>query len=205
MKESKTDPIRFLQIEAARLRQENREMKEELAMLRSSIRALSALQDIVQRMTPDSNLIGLLDDLLAAALAVVDASDGSLLLLDEDTEELVFAVVRGSARNQLTGFRLPPGKGIAGWVADTRKPLVLHDVRNDSRFYPQVDETFGFQTQTLACVPLLDGDRILGVIEAINKVPGRPFTPEDNDLLMVLAQLASSAITRAEEFSERRT
>ena len=205
MKESKTDPIRFLQIEAARLRQENREMREELAMLRSSIRALSALQEIIQRMTPDSNLIDLLDDLLAAALAVVDASDGSLLLLDEDTEELVFAVVRGAARNQLTGFRLPPGKGIAGWVADTRKPEVVRDVRNDDRFYPQVDETFGFQTQTLACVPLLDGDRVLGVIEAINKVPGRPFTVEDNDLLMVLAQLASAAITRAEEFTQRRT
>lgn len=205
MRESKTDPIRFLQTEAARLRQENRELREELAILRSSVRALSALQDLIQRMTPKSDLLGLLDDLLAAALAVVGASDGSLLLLDDETEELVFAVVRGSARNQLTGYRLPPGKGIAGWVADTRKPLVVQDVHNDPRFFPQVDETLGFKTQTLACVPLLDGNRVLGVIEAINKTPDRAFTVEDNDLLMVLAQLASVAITRAEAFAEEPT
>ena len=93
----------------------------------SNIRCVYGLHfsEIAQKFREDLNfegesltdLIDLLDDLLAAALAVVDASDGSLLLLDEDTEELVFAVVRGSARNQLTGFRLPPGKGIAGWVA----------------------------------------------------------------------------------------
>lgn len=205
MSESKTDPIRFLQTEAARLRQENRELREELAILRSSVRALSALQDLIQRMTPKSDLLGLLDDLLAAALAVVGASDGSLLLLDDETEELVFAVVRGSVRNQLTGYRLPPGKGIAGWVADARKPLVVQDVHNDPRFFPQVDETLGFTTQTLACVPLLDGERVLGVIEAINKAPERAFTVEDNDLLMVLAQLASVAITRAEAFAEEPT
>ncbi|NIS78772.1 MAG: GAF domain-containing protein [Anaerolineales bacterium] len=205
MREPKTDPIRFLQAEAARLRQENRDLKEELAVLRSSVRALSALQDLILRMTPSSDLLNYLDDMLAAALAVVGATDGSLLLLDEETEELVFAVVRGAARNQLTGYRLPPGKGIAGWVADTRKPLVVQDVHNDPRFYPQVDEAFGFQTQTLACVPLLDGSRVLGVIQAINKMPDRAFTVEDNDLLMVLAQLASVAITRAEAFSEEPT
>jgi sigma-B regulation protein RsbU (phosphoserine phosphatase) len=203
MREPKTDPIRFLQMEAARLRQENRDLKDELTLLRSSVRALSALQDLILRMTPTSDIINYLDDLLAAALAVVGASDGSLLLRDEDTEELVFAVVRGAARNKLTGYRLPPGKGIAGWVADTRNPLVVQDVHNDPRFFPQVDESFGFKTQTLACVPLLDGERVLGVIEAINKSPDRTFTVEDNDLLMVLAQLASVAIIRAEAFSER--
>ncbi len=196
------DPVRFLQLEANRLRDENRELREELTILRSSVRILSALQDLIQRLTPETDVIAMLDDLLASALTVLGASDGSLLLIDEDTGELVFAVVHGEARERLTGYRMPPGKGIAGWVAVNRNPQVVRDVRNDPRFYPRVDETFGFQTRTLACVPLLDGERVLGVIEAINKVSDREFSPEDHDLLMIVAQLAAVAIARAEAFAE---
>ena len=196
------DPLRFLQIEAKRLRDENQELRDELTVLRSSIRVLSELQDLIQRLTPDSNVISLLDDLLASALTVIGASDGSLLLVDDETKELVFAVVHGEARERLTGYRLPPGKGIAGWVAVNRSPLVLRDVRDDPRFYPGVDETLGFQTRTLACVPLLDGERVVGVIEAINKLSDREFSDDDHDLLIVVGQLAAVAIARAEELSK---
>lgn len=199
------DPLRFLQTEVNRLRQENHELKEELTVLRSSVRGLSAIQDLIQRMTPESNLLTLLEDLLASALAVLGTSDGSLLLRDEETEELVFAVVHGEARDRLIGFRLPAGRGIAGWVADNREPAIIHDVSLDERFYPQVDESFGFQTHTLACVPLLDGERVLGVIEAVNKTSGREFSAEDNQLLLVVAQLSAVAILRAEEFAARQS
>jgi GAF domain-containing protein len=195
------DPVRFLQSEVTRLRQENLELKEELTVLRSSVRGLAAIQDLINRMGPETNLIALLDDLLASALAVLDTSDGSLLLRDEETEELVFAVVHGEARDALTGFRLPPGRGIAGWVADNREAAIVHDVGSDSRFYPNVDETFGFRTQTLACVPLVVGDRVLGVIEAVNKRTDREFSTEDHQLLLVVAQLSAVAITRAETFA----
>ncbi len=195
------DPVRFLQNEVTRLRQENLELKEELTVLRSSVRGLAAIQDLINRMGPETNLIALLDDLLASALAVLDTSDGSLLLRDEETEELVFAVVHGEAREELTGFRLPPGRGIAGWVADNREAAIVHDVSSDPRFYPNVDETFGFSTQTLACVPLVEGNRVLGVIEAVNKRTDREFSTEDHQLLLVVAQLSAVAITRAEAFA----
>ena len=197
---SSTEPIRFLQLEVKRLKDENSELREELTVLRSSVRALSALQDLIQRINPHTDIIRLLDDLLASALAVLGAANGSLLLRDEETEELVFAVVHGEARDSLTGFRLPAGRGIAGWVAMNREPQIISNVRKDDRFYPLVDETFGFQTQTLACVPLLDGNRVLGVIEAVNKYGNHAFTPEDHDLLVIIAQLASLALLRAESF-----
>jgi GAF domain-containing protein len=197
------DPIRFLQGEVSRLKQENQELKDELTVLRSSVRGLSAIQDLIQRMGPETNLVQLLDDLLGSALAVLGCGDGSLLLLDDETEELVFVVVHGTARQRLTGYRLPPGRGIAGWVADNKEPAIVSDVQKDPRFFPQVDETFGFRTQTLACVPLLDGNRVLGVIEAINKLEAREFSPEDHLLLMVVAQLAAVAIHRAERFAEK--
>ena len=197
------DPVRFLQLEVARLTDENRDLKEELAGLRSSVRALSALQDVIQRITPSTNVLKLLSELLASAVAVVGASDGSLLLRDEETEELVFAVVHGESRDRLTNYRLPRGKGIAGWVAEHKRPLVLTNVRDDPRHYPKIDEAFGFQTRTLACVPLLDGNKLLGVLEAVNKNYDREFTDDDHDLLMVVAHLASLALVRAESYAEQ--
>lgn len=197
-----TDAFRFLQQEVTRLRDENRELRQELTLLRSSIRALSALQDILQRLTPGANVLGLLDDLLASALAVVGANDGSLLLRDDESQELVFAVVQGTSRDRLTGYRLPPGKGIAGWVAEHRELQVVSDVQQNPHFYPQVDETMGFHTRSLACVPLVDGKRLLGVIEAINKTGDREFDEQDLDLLRLVAELATIILQRAEALPE---
>lgn len=196
------DPLRALQLEVSRLRKENVDLKDELTNLRSSVRALSALQELIHRMDPSTDVIQMLDTLLASVLAGLGTEDGSLILHDEETGELVFAVVHGQARERLTGFRMPPGRGIAGWVVKNLQPEVVQDVRNDPRFYPRVDETFGFHTQTLACVPLLDGKRVLGVIEAVNKISDREFTPEDHDLLMVVAQLASLVIKQAESLED---
>jgi len=198
----KRDAVHFLQQEISRLRDENRDLKEEVTLLRSSVRALSALEDVIQRLTPSTNVITLLDDLLASALAVVGAEDGSLLLLDEETDQLVFAVVRGAMRQQLTGYRIPRRQGIAGWVAVNRTPVMVRDARTDPRFSPAVDERFEFLTRSMACVPLVDGDRLLGVIEALNKSSNREFTDTDRDLLTVVAQLATVAIRRAESFAE---
>lgn len=196
------DPIRMLQQEVSRLRAENQDLKDEVAILRSSVRALVGLQDVIDRLSPQTDVLMLLDDILASALAAVGASDGSLLLVDEETDELVFAVVHGQARERLTGFRQPIGEGIAGWVAANKKSAVVEDVTTDRRFSPRVDKTFDFQTRTIAGVPLVDGDRILGVIEAVNKDYDREFTDQDRDLLQVVGQLAALAIRRAEQVSE---
>jgi GAF domain-containing protein len=190
-------------MEITRLRDENRSLKEELSVLRSSVRALSALQDIIQRLTPEMDVIQLVDDLLASVLAVVDAEDGSLLLLDEEKGELVFAVVRGRARQRLTGYRMPKDQGIAGWVVANKKAQIVSDVRADPRFFAGVDQSFDFHTRSLACAPLLDGERVLGVVEALNKADEREFTEVDHDLLVVVAQLAAVAIIRAEAFAEQ--
>lgn len=193
-----TSPLRMLQLEVSRLRDENRELRTEIAVLHSSIRALSALQDLLQRLTPTTDVLTLLADLLASVLTVVGASDGSLLLVDDETQELVFAVVHGKAKERLLGYRLSHGQGIAGWVASHRQPQIVQDVLHDSRFSPLVDETFDFQTRSLAAIPLLDGDRVLGVIEALNKSSDRAFTEIDHDLLRVVAQLAAAVLSRAE-------
>lgn len=195
---AETSPMHVLQLEVSRLKDENRELRDEIALLHSSIRALSALQDLIERLSPATPILTLLDDLLASVLMVVGASAGSLLLVDEDTGDLVFTVVHGPARERLTGYRLRSGQGIAGSVVATRRPQIVQDVRTDPQFSPLVDETFDFQTRSLAALPLLDGERVLGVIEALNKSSDREFSRVDYDLLRVVAQLAAAALVRAE-------
>jgi GAF domain-containing protein len=193
------ESVRFLKEEAKRLTDENRDLREELRALRDSVRALSALYDISQNITPDTDVFNLLNEILAASLVVLKASDGSLMLLDESTNELVFAVVRGELTDQLRGVRLPPGAGIAGAVAANRQPEIVLDVRRDPRFFEQIDEAFGFRTRSMVCVPVyLDDGRVLGVIEVLNKVSDREFTQDDLDLMLIVAQLAATAMRRAE-------
>ncbi|MCH7663518.1 MAG: GAF domain-containing protein, partial [Chloroflexi bacterium] len=122
----------------------------------------------------------------------------TLMLVDEETSELVFVEVIGEARDTLLHFRLPKGQGIAGWVVENRKARLVADVRKDPQFSAKVDGITGFQTQSIICVPLVDGQRSIGAIEVINTTSGRPFAEGDKDVLQLVARLASMAIVLAE-------
>ena len=198
-----SDSLKFLKEEAARLTQENHDLRQELTGLRQAARALSSLYYVSQHITPNVDVLKLLGDILDSALAGLNASDGSLMLVDEETGDLVFSVVRGYSAGRLEGYHLPKGRGIASWVAAQRQPQIVRDVRRDPRFYPQVDEAFGFNTRSMVCVPVyLDDGRLLGVIEVLNKVSDKEFTQEDVDLLLIVAQLAATAMRRAERAIE---
>ncbi len=197
-----TQPLRFLQDEAKRLQEDNRTLRDELRQLRDSVHALSALYYLSQNINRHTDVLGLLGQILDSALRVLKASDGTLMLVDEATGELVFAVVRGEAADRLRGFRLAPGTGIAGWVAQNRQPQIIMDARHDPRFFAQVDENLGFRTRSMVCVPIHDDSRVLGVLQVLNKTSDWPFTQEDLDLLLVIAQLSATAMRRAERLVE---
>ena len=197
------DANKYYREELKRLADDNRDMRDSLGLIYESVRAMAALYHVSQNITADTDLLALLSRILETSLAVLKASDGSLLLLDEATNELVFAVVRGSVADALLGYRLPPGAGIAGWVVDHCEPQIIMDVRRDARFYPLVDETFGLTTRSMVCVPIyLDNGRTLGVIEILNKTSDREFTQDDLNLILIVAQLAATAIRRAERATE---
>ena len=191
--------LRYIKEENIRLVQERDEMRQELAALQQSVRALSSLYYLSQKITPAVDVLRLIHDILDAALGVLKATDGSIMLADEETGELVFTVVRGAAAERLRGYRLPPGRGIAGWVAANRRPQIVRDVRADPRFYSEIDEQFGFKTRSMVCVPIyLDDGRVLGVVEVLNKIGDREFNDEDLALILIVAQLAATAMRRAE-------
>jgi len=131
---------------------------------------------------------------------ILQVEAGSLLLLDQETGELEFAVTLKGDAARFSDFRLKLGQGIAGWVAQHDEPLLVPDVRQDPRFYPQVDQFTGFRCRSILCVPLKAKEQVIGVLEVINKRNGPEspsFTPGDLELLTALASWVAVAVENA--------
>lgn len=118
----------------------------------------------------------------------------SLLTLDEQSKELSFEIVVSPATDDLTGTRLQPGEGIAGWVAESGISLLVPDVSKDPRFSSRVDEKLGFVTNSIVCVPLVSNDRIIGVIQLLNGHGQSEFTEQDQRILATIADFTAIAI-----------
>jgi signal transduction protein with GAF and PtsI domain len=189
---------RFLQQENQRLNKENRRLREEVLALRDYLAALRSLQRAAESITAEDDPLVLLDKILYSALTVVDCADGSIMLLDEETNELAFVVVHGALGQTLPGFRMSAEEGIAGWVVKNQEPQVVNNVGMDQRFFRVVDESFHFETYSLLAVPMLSRGDVLGVIEVLNKFNQRAFSDADVDLLSTLAYIAATAIDRLE-------
>jgi len=147
-------------------------------------------------------LAEVLANIMSQACRVTNSVASTLMLLDEETGELVFSVPTGPKADKLTDIRIPPGKGIAGWVVEHKEPLLIPDAGEDERFYQEIDKISGLETKSILCVPLKAKNKLIGVLEVINKADGTPFTGEDELLLNIFAYQAALAIENARVYRE---
>lgn len=162
--------------------------------MRRYVDALTELYWATKEITGEENLVKLLAQILENAMTILRTEGGSLALLDTDTDELVFVLVRGPISAELEGYRIQGGAGIAGWVATNREPLIVNNPRQDHRFLAQVDEKFNFVTRSILCVPLITGSKLVGVIQLLNRVDDAEFTDTDVVLLSILSHVAATAL-----------
>ncbi len=137
----------------------------------------------------------LLRSIVEVARAIFGAKASSIFLLDEDTDELVFAAVAGEEEQFLVGRRLPSSTGIAGWVASARTPLVLEDVQSDPRFARDIAEDTGYVPSGLMAVPLLEEERVLGVLQVLDRPQRARFSLQEIELLGLFASQAAIALS----------
>ncbi|MEM6532241.1 MAG: sensor domain-containing diguanylate cyclase [Myxococcota bacterium] len=143
----------------------------------------------------------LIDNLLRSVSQLMEPQDWSLLLLDPESQELYFDVVVGAAADSIKHIRLPIGEGIAGWVAEQRKPAVVADTQKDPRFSRRVDEASQLQTQSVLAVPLISRDQVLGVLELIRTAEDpEPYTEEDLEVLLPFADFVAIALENVNAF-----
>jgi diguanylate cyclase (GGDEF)-like protein len=127
---------------------------------------------------------------------MIKAEAWSVLLVDEETGELVFEKTNARKKKGMQKFRLKIGEGIAGWVVREGIPVVVPDVSKDERFMGKIDKAIHIRTKSLICVPIKIHDQVLGVLELVNKTTGEPFRKEDLDRLLRLVDLTAIAIER---------
>jgi GAF domain-containing protein len=137
----------------------------------------------------------LLRSVVEVARAIFAAKASSVLLLDEETSELVFEAVVGEGEEDLIGKRFPAGTGVAGWVLATRTPLVIEDVARDPRFAKDVAEDTGYVPSGLMAVPLLEDERVLGVLQVLDRPQRSRFSLQEMELLGMFASQAAIALS----------
>jgi putative nucleotidyltransferase with HDIG domain len=139
---------------------------------------------------------------MEAITRLMHAETGSLLLLDEKTRELYFEVALGVKGKKLKEVRLGMGEGIAGWVAKHGRSLIIPDVTKDKRFLGKIDEHSKFQTRSMICVPVRIKDKVIGVLQAINRIGAGTFTREDLRVFQLFSNQVAIALDNARLYEE---
>ena len=108
------------------------------------------------------------------------AEAATIFTLDEGNRELTFWALQGGDNNRLKGTKMPLGEGLVGWVIEHQEPALVPDVKDDQRFYGEIDKEGAFETKDVICVPLTAKQRLkLGAMQVLNKKGDDIFSSED--------------------------
>jgi Nif-specific regulatory protein len=174
-------------------------MKEQKKFQDPRLQFFSNISSLVTSVFDLEHLLGLI---IESITEVMKARASSLLLLDEKTKKLYFQVATGDKKDDVKKFEVGLGEGIAGYVAKTGKPLLVEDVSKDPLWDKKISESIGFDTTSIACVPMKIGEDVIGVVEIIDREDGKAIRNEDMEILVSFANLAASAIVKAQEYKK---
>jgi len=138
----------------------------------------------------------------ARVTAAAPCRSATLALYDPQGRPLVFRASRALQPGVIDGVRLPLDRGIAGWVARHREAVCLEDASADPRHDPTIARRTGIVPRGMLCVPLVHRERLLGVVQVINRYDGGAFTPEELRLVQSLADHAAIAVANAQLYRE---
>src|SRR4030042_4095575 len=160
---------------------------------------LSFLNEVGQALSSILNLEEALTLVMERVNSMLKVEAGSLLLVDEESEELVFQIALGEKGEEIKPLRIKMGEGIAGRVAQTGRPLLIRELDRDWARENAIDISTDFLAESVLCVPMIARGKTIGVIEVINKLD-ETFTQDDQSLLSSIASYAAAAIENARLF-----
>jgi signal transduction histidine kinase len=159
------------------------------------------LIDISRNLASTLELDTLLNRIVKAAVDLAEAEAASILLYDDAARQLFFQVATNLDLQTMRGLVVPLEGSIAGWIVTNRQPARTSDAKQDPRYFVNVEKQTHVPTQSMIGIPLIHKDKVVGVLEVINKKDG-PFTDSDEDLLQVLGAQAAVAIENARLFQQ---
>jgi len=155
---------------------------------------LDLIYEVSKRIGSVPRMTQLLEQIVEMTQSTLKASAASILLFGDNDQELYFEAASGPVGKALRHVRVNTQHGIAGRVALSGKPLIVNDVHKDPNFHGKIDHTTGFITKSIICVPLVANQKILGVIEVLNKLDGSDFNNQDIHVIVPVATTAAMAI-----------
>ena len=132
--------------------------------------------------------------IVEVAARIFDAAGASIALINEREQTLEFKVSYNQGDFDVVGMSIPIDKGIAGYVAMTGQPLAVSNVQQDPRFDRKFAESTGYVPDSILATPLLSGDRVIGVMEVLDKIDATSFGIQDMELLGMLSNLAALVV-----------
>lgn len=171
--------------------------QKQLVNLEHRVSILTRLAEISTVVNSTMRLKSLLEHIMSAAAEMTNAEAASVLLWEKKSNTLRFAATTSGVSNSLLGMAVPLDGSIAGTVMKERRVVVVNDVRTEPRHYDKIDEDIRFQTRSVLGVPMTSKDRVIGVIEAVNRRK-LPWTEDDVHYLSILAAQAAVAIEGAQ-------
>lgn len=180
----------------ARLMQSESALAEARSTAKAQARRLAILSHIAQSANSVLEPRKVMEIVMSQAQELIRTDAWLLMLSDEKEHTLSFEMFTGERIEHMKDYRVKIGQGVAGWVVQYRRPLIINDVTADRRFDPRFDTLTGFRTRSILCAPLLSRGRIIGAVELLNKRRG-PFTREDLAMLMTLVEPGAIAIENA--------
>jgi signal transduction histidine kinase len=157
---------------------------------------LAILEEVGLAFAATLDLEEVLTRIMERINVMLEVSAGSLLLVEEETGDLIFQIALGEKAEEIKPFRLKKGQGIAGQVALTGESVLIADVQHDQRHFKQTDVTTGFLTKSMICVPLVTRGQVIGVVQVLNKINGE-FSTDDLELLEAISNYAAIALENA--------
>lgn len=173
------------------------DLVRENAELRSQVAMLARLVEVSVTLSSTLDLRQLLTYIISAAAELLNTEAASIMLYDDTLNELRFAAATGSDPYELAQIPVPLEGSIAGTIFRENKPMIINDVAKDSRHFGGVGEKINFKPQKLVGVPMRLKDRVMGVLEALNKRDGKNFSEADARILAILSSQAAVAIENA--------
>ncbi len=154
---------------------------------------LTIFHDVAKALTSSLELDSILQTIMEKMAEYFRPETWSLLMVDEQKDDLYFAIAVGAAAEVLANERVRVGEGIAGWVAKHGQTLIVPDVASDPRFSRRLDQVTRWQTQSIICVPLRSRHRVLGVIQLVN-VDVKALSEQEMFFLHALCDYAAISI-----------
>jgi diguanylate cyclase (GGDEF)-like protein len=171
-------------------------MPEAGTQLTRESQELKIFHDVAKALTSSLDLDSILQTIMEKMAEYFRPDTWSLLMVDEEHDELYFAIAVGEAAEALKNTRLKMGEGIAGWCAKHGERLIVPDVEADERFAKRIDESTKWETRSVICVPLRSKLRVLGVIQLVN-VEASQVSETEMFFLQSMAEYAAIAIENA--------